>query len=43
LIRFGNVIIPFDNVVDKQNPVYDIYNTNMHEKAAKKQAMVGFE
>ncbi|MGN0141693.1 MAG: VirB4-like conjugal transfer ATPase, CD1110 family [Roseburia sp.] len=38
LLRFGNTIIPFDNRIDKNSPVYDIYNTNMHEKAAKKHA-----
>ena len=38
LIRFGNTIIPFDNRIAKDSPVYDIYNTNMHEKVAKKKA-----
>lgn len=38
LIRFGNTIIPFDNSIAKDNPVYDVYNTNMHEKAARKKA-----
>lgn len=40
LVRFGNTIIPFDNRIDKSNPVYDVYNTNMHEKVAKKAAEV---
>lgn len=35
LIRFGETIIPFDNRIDKNNPVYDVYNTNMHEKVAR--------
>lgn len=38
LIRFGGTILPFDNRIPKDNPVYDVYNTNMHEKAAKKKA-----
>lgn len=38
LIRFGGTILPFDNRIAKDNPVYDVYNTNMHEKAAKKKA-----
>lgn len=38
LIRFGNTIIPFDNRIAKDNPVYDIYNTNIHEKIAKRKA-----
>lgn len=38
LIRFGGTIIPFDNRIAKDNPVYDIYNTNMHEKIAKRRA-----
>ncbi|MBO5523279.1 MAG: hypothetical protein J5986_06335 [Roseburia sp.] len=41
LIRFGNTIIPFNNKIAKDNPVYDVYNTNLHEKAAKKKAEVG--
>lgn len=38
LIRFGGTILPFDNRIAKDNPVYDVYNTNLHEKVAKKQA-----
>lgn len=38
LLRFGGTILPFDNYIEKSNPVYDVYNTNMHEKAAKKKA-----
>lgn len=38
LIRFGETIIPFDNKVSRDNPVYDVYNTNLHEKIAKKKA-----
>lgn len=38
LIRFGETIIPFNNRIPKDNPVYDVYNTNMHEKAARNRA-----
>lgn len=38
LIRFGEIIIPFDNKIARDNPVYDVYNTNLHEKVAKKKA-----
>lgn len=36
LIRFGNTIIPFDNRIDKTNPIYNVFNTNFTEKAALK-------
>lgn len=36
LIRFGNVIIPMDNRIEKDNIIYDIFNTNFYEKAALK-------
>lgn len=38
LIRFGDTMIPFDNRVAKDSPVYNVYNTNLHEKAARKRA-----
>lgn len=38
LIRFGGTILPFDNRIAKDNPVYDVYNTNMHEKIARMKA-----
>lgn len=38
LIRFGNVVIPMDNRIEKGNIFYDIFNTNFYEKAAIKQA-----
>ena len=37
LLRFGNIVIPFDNYIEKTNPVYAIYNTNLHEKISMKQ------
>lgn len=38
IIRFGDVIISMDNQIEKTNPIYDIFNTNPQEKAAKKKA-----
>lgn len=38
LIRFGNIIIPMDNRIEKDNIIYDIFNTNFQEKAALKMA-----
>ncbi len=40
LIRFGEIIIPFDNKVARDNPVYDVYNTNLHEKIAKQRSEI---
>jgi hypothetical protein len=36
LIRFGNTVIPVDNTIDKKSPIYQMFNTNAHEKAAMK-------
>lgn len=36
LIRFNNVVIPFDNTIESNSPIYDVFNTNFHEKMAKK-------
>jgi len=36
LIRFANTIIPLDNTIDKNNPIYDVFNTNFYEKSALK-------
>lgn len=33
LIRFGNAILGLDNQIEKTNPLYNIFNTNLHEKA----------
>lgn len=35
LIRFGNTIIPMDNTIEKDNPIYDIFSTNFNEIAAR--------
>ena len=40
LIRFGNTIIPFDNRIDKTNPIYNVFNTNFYEKAALKRKVM---
>lgn len=32
IARFGTALIPFDNSIDKDSPIYDIFNTNFHEK-----------
>jgi len=36
LLKFGNVVIPFDNMIDKDSDIYRLYNTNIHEKIAEK-------
>ncbi len=34
IIKYGNVCIPFDNRMSKEeNPIYELFNTNLHEKA----------
>lgn len=43
LIRFGGTIIPMDNRIDKGNPIYDVFNTNLHEKAAQTKARMAKE
>ncbi len=34
LMKCGNVIIPFDNTIAKGTDLYNLYNTNIHEKIA---------
>lgn len=34
LLKHGNVIVPFDNTIKKENILYDLFNTDLHEKAA---------
>lgn len=34
LMKFGNVVIPFDNTIEKGTDLYNLYNTNIHEKIA---------
>lgn len=40
LMKCGNVVIPFDNTIGRQSDLYNLFNTNIHEKIAaeKKQA-----
>ena len=33
LIKCGNIVIPFDNRISKGNALYQLFNTNLHEKA----------
>lgn len=33
LIKHGSVIVPFDNVYSKDNLIYSMFNTNLHERA----------
>lgn len=34
LLKFGSKIIPFDNTVEKESRLYQLFNTNFHEIAA---------
>ncbi len=34
LMKCGNVVIPFDNTIEKGTELYNLYNTNIHEKIA---------
>lgn len=36
LIKCGSAVIPFDNQISKDTGLYELYNTNIHEKIAKK-------
>ena len=40
LLKWGNVVIPFDNTISKDTDLYQLYNTNLHEKIAKKRKAV---
>lgn len=35
LIKCGNTVVTFDNRISKQSELYQLYNTNMHEKAVQ--------
>ena len=37
IIRFGDYIVPLDNRMEKDNPLYEMYSTNLHEKQAMKE------
>lgn len=38
LIRFGDKIVPFDNTMKKESSLYQLFNTNFHEMAGKREA-----
>ena len=35
LIKWGPVVIPFDNQISKDTDLYRLHNTNIHEKIAE--------
>ena len=35
LLRFGKTIVPFNNNIPKESRIYDLFNTNQHEKIAE--------
>ena len=35
LLKCGNVVIPFDNTIRKRSRLYNLYNTNIHERIAE--------
>ena len=39
LMKCGNVVIPFDNTIEKGTDLYNLYNTNIHEKIAMEKKM----
>ena len=38
LIRFGDKIVPFDNTMEKDSSLYQLFNTNFHEMVRDKNA-----
>lgn len=40
LIKFGSVVIPFDNTIAKDTDLYKLYNTNIHEKIEKQKEIL---
>lgn len=43
LMKCGNVVIPFDNQIEKGTDLYNLYNTNIHEKIAAEKKKAGQE
>lgn len=43
LMKCGNVVIPFDNQIEKGTDLYNLYNTNIHEKIAAEKRKTGQE
>ena len=35
LIKYGSMVIPFDNQIGKDTDLFKLYNTNIHEKIAE--------
>jgi len=40
LMKCGNVVVPFDNTITKESGLYNLYNTNIHEKISMQQEQV---
>lgn len=40
LMKCGNVVIPFDNTIEKGTDLYNLYNTNIHEKIAQQKKQI---
>lgn len=40
-MKCGNVVIPFDNTIEKGTDLYNLYNTNIHEKIAMQKKREG--
>lgn len=38
LMKCGNVVIPFDNQIEKGTDLYNLFNTNIHEKMPQRKA-----
>ena len=36
LMKCSNVVIPFDNTIEKGTDLYNLYNTNIHKIAMEK-------
>lgn len=37
LVKYGSVVIPFDNQISKDTDLYRLYNTNIYEKIVEQQ------
>lgn len=35
LMKCGNVVVPFDNTIEKGSDLYNLFKTNIHEKIAQ--------
>ena len=41
LLKCGNIVIPFDNRINKESSLYRLYNTDLHEKIAEDAVVYG--